>query len=202
MKRLFVYIDGFNLYFSLLEKSYFDCKWLDIQLFAENIKNSTHSLQCVKYFTSRLSNNSEKQKRQSNYLDALGTTNIEIIYGQFRNQLSKCTTCGNNFYDSKEKMTDVNIATHLISDAFKDNFDVAIIVSADSDLVPPIKMIRSLMPQKEIWVALPPGRESNELRNNASGSFKIGYKKLINSQLPEIVLTKYGQLLTRPDSWV
>ena len=42
---------------------------------------------------------------------------------------------------SEEKRTDVNIACHLLNDAWKDLFDVAIIISNDSDLVEPIKMV-------------------------------------------------------------
>ena len=41
----------------------------------------------------------------------------------------------------EEKRTDVNIACHLLNDAWKNLFDVAIIMSNDSDLVEPIKMV-------------------------------------------------------------
>jgi uncharacterized LabA/DUF88 family protein len=201
MKRLNVYIDGFNLYFGMVEAGFTDCKWLDIQSFANNIKHVTHSIQAVKYFTSRVSNNPEKQKRQSTYLDALNTTSVEIILGQFRNQLSNCRTCGNTYFESKEKMTDVNIASQLITDAFLDKYDIAILVSGDSDLVPPIKIVKELMPKKEIWVALPPSRESNDLKKVSDGIFKIGRKKLSDSQLPLIVTDKYGFELKKPNSW-
>ena len=46
--------------------------------------------------------------------------------------------------DQNEKMTDVNIATHLIIDAFQDRYDMAMLISGDSDLVPPIKAVHSL----------------------------------------------------------
>jgi uncharacterized LabA/DUF88 family protein len=130
------------------------------------------------------------------------TTPIQIIYGQYRSQLVLCNTCGNNFYDQKEKMTDVNIAVHMIKDAFLNNFDEAILVSGDSDLVPPIKVIKEMFPQKEIRIAFPPARDSNELKKTADGSFKIGHGKLKKSQLPEIVFTQYGQALKRPGLWV
>ena len=40
-------------------------------------------------------------------------------------------------------MTDVNMAVELLSDAQDDEYDVAILVSADSDLAGPIEAVRS-----------------------------------------------------------
>jgi uncharacterized LabA/DUF88 family protein len=202
MKRLNVYVDGFNLYFGMVNSGLSSCKWLDIQLLAMNIKADSQILNEIKYFTSRISNNVDKQKRQNTYLDALQTTSISITYGQFRNQPMECTQCSHFWYDSKEKMTDVNIATSMMIDAFKDNFDVAFLISGDSDLVPPIAAIRDLFPQKEIWVVLPPNRESNALKKVASGSFVLGKKKLLQSQLPAEVMSKYGVVLKRPSTWI
>ena len=201
MKRLNVYIDGFNLYFGMVDAGFTNCKWLDIHLLANNLKESGHQLKDVKYFTSRITNNPDKQQRQSDYLDALGTTPVSIIYGQFRNRDTTCNRCGHIWADPKEKMTDVNIATQLMVDAFKDEFDVAFLISGDSDLVPPLKSVRSLFPKKEVWIVFPPKRESYELKNNASGSFVIGRKKLESSQLPGVVTSKYGVDLKRPDVW-
>lgn len=98
-------------------------------------------------------------------------------------------------------MTDVNIATQLMVDAFKDEFDVAFLISGDSDLVPPVKALRSIFPQKEIWVVFPPKRDGYELKNCASGSFVLGRKKLESSQLPNVVTSKYGVDLKRPGVW-
>ena len=201
MKRLNVYVDGFNLYFGMVDSGFSNCKWLDIQLLAENIKNSSHTVNSVKYFTSRISNSIEKQKRQDVYIEALRTTPVSITYGQFRNQPMECSNCSHFWYDSKEKMTDVNIATSLMIDAFTNTFDVAFLISGDSDLVPPIKAIRDLFPEKEIWVVFPPNRESNALKKVANGSFVLGRKKLENSQLQEEIQSTYGVILQRPPSW-
>lgn len=196
-----MYVDGFNLYFGMVEAGFTNCKWLDIQLLAKNIKNPAHSVNEVKYFTSRISNSIDRQKRQDIYIEALRTTPISITFGQFRNQPMQCRNCASIWYDSKEKMTDVNIATSMMVDAFKNNFDVAFLISGDSDLVPPIKAIREIFPEKEIWVVLPPSRESNALKKIANGSFVLGRKKLENSQLPEEILSNYGVMLKRPPSW-
>jgi len=53
MKRLNVYVDGFNLYFGMVEAGFTHCKWLDIHLLAKNIQDSSQALNEIKYFTSR-----------------------------------------------------------------------------------------------------------------------------------------------------
>jgi len=201
MQRLNVYVDGFNLYFGMQDAGYNNCKWLDIHTLATNIKESHYKLNKVKYFTSRISNNIPKQQRQNVYLDALSTSPVQIIYGQFRNQYINCGSCGGGWWDSKEKMTDVNIASHLLIDAYKDDFDIAFLVSGDSDLVPPVKLLRESFPDKKIIIVFPPERKSNELKQNASASFTLGRKKLESAQFPHILTDKYGNTLNIPGSW-
>ena len=46
----------------------------------------------------------------------------------------------------------------LVSDALSDRFERAIIISADSDLAPAIRLVKQSAPMKEIFVAAPPGR--------------------------------------------
>jgi len=54
----------------------------------------------------------------------------------------------------------VNIAIALTSDAFRDQFDTALLVSGDSDLTGPVLQIKQLFPAKRIVVAFPPARSS------------------------------------------
>lgn len=106
----------------------------------------------VKYFTSRVSNNPDKQKRQSIYIDALESENIKIIYGNYQDGSEECKRCGNIWRTAKEKMTDVNIATSIII-AFKDEYDMAMLISGDSDLVPPIRAVHEHFKNKRVFVA-------------------------------------------------
>ena len=43
---------------------------------------------------------------------------------------------------TEEKGSDVNLATHLLHDAHIGRFDVAVVISNDSDLLEPIKIVR------------------------------------------------------------
>ena len=89
----------------------------------------------------------------------------------------------------------------MIIDAYKDEYDVAFLISGDSDLVPPIKLVREAFPQKQIIVVFPPSRKGNELKQAANSSFALGRKKLEDAQFPNSVKGKYGNTLNIPQPW-
>ena len=98
-------------------------------------------------------------------------------------------------------MTDVNISVELLSDAQNDRFDTAIIVSGDSDLIAPINAVRNRYAKKRVIVAFPPDRNSVQLSNAATAAFRIGRKKLKDSQFPNQVAKPDGFVLQRPAEW-
>ena len=200
-ERVIVYIDGFNLYFGMMNSGFTDCRWLNLNQLAKKLLREDQELVKVKYFTSRINNSPEKQKRQSNYIDALESLEVEIRYGNYQDNLEECIRCGHSWKKSKEKMTDVNIATSILVDAFNDEFDMAMLISGDSDLVPPIKSIHSIFQNKRVLVAFPPSRQNVSMKNVSKGAINIGRKTLLNSQFTETVISKSGYPLTRPESW-
>lgn len=98
-------------------------------------------------------------------------------------------------------MTDVNIATSLLTDAFADRYDVALLVSADSDLVAPVRAVQRLFGGKRIVLALPPARFSQDLVKAAGGYVYIEPHTLGKSQFPDKVVKPDGFVLQRPDRW-
>ena len=201
-ERVIVYIDGFNLYFGLKSKGWKRYYWLNQQKLAESILKLNQSLVITKYFTSRISDSPNKVKRQGVYIEALETLNdFKIFYGQFLSNPRTCKKCGNIESVPNEKMTDVNIAVEMLSDAYEDKFDSALLISADSDLTGPIKTILRLFPEKRVIVAFPPDRFSFALKEIASISFIVGRKKLADSVFPDKVTKKDGYVLKRPKSW-
>ena len=200
--RVSVYIDGFNLYFGMMDAGFANCKWLNVEALVNSYLTANQQLVAIKFFTSRISHNPQKQKRQSTYLEALETTNIKIIYGLYKAKNIECENCGHNWYVSNEKMTDVNIATHLLIDAYQDNFDTAILISGDSDLVPPIKAIHENFSKKAVSVFFPPNRHNNTVAGAAKGSQIIGRKKLVDAQFSFEVEKKDGYKLQKPKEWI
>jgi uncharacterized LabA/DUF88 family protein len=199
-ERVIVYIDGFNLYFGMTE-SFQGVKWLDVELLAKNLLKEGQDLIKVKYFTSMVSNNPPKEKRQRDYLSALQTTGTEIIYGHYKSKIKSCKKCHHTWNDNEEKMTDVNIAVEMLKDAMENNFDMAMLISGDSDLVPPIHAIHQKFSEKRVCVAFPPNRSNVSVKNVAKGSFVIGRKKLVDSQFPEKLSLKNGFVLEKPTEW-
>lgn len=200
-ERVIVYVDGFNLYFGMLDAGFDYCKWLNIKLLVCNLLQNNQTLVEIKYFTSRVSNNPEKQKRQNTYLEALESVGVNIYYGNYQSDKIECKRCGNIWPTYNEKMTDVNIATQILIDAFQDKYDMAMLISGDSDLVPPIKSVHEIFKNKRVFVAFPPKRHNQSVALMAKGSLTIGRKKLVDSQFELEVPKRDGYILKKPKDW-
>lgn len=205
MSRVMVYVDGFNLYFGLRSKGWRKHYWLDLHALAAALLKPGQTLQGVHYFTSRIRANGRNlpdMQRQTIYLEALGTLpTLQTHFGHYLEKPKQCRQCGAQWIDYEEKMTDVNIAVQLLSDAFGDRFDTALLISGDSDLTTPVRKLRAQFPAKRLIVAFPPGRQSFELKKAANATFTIGETNLRQSQLPVQVQRADGFILQRPTHW-
>ena len=203
MQNVITYIDGFNLYFGLKDKGWKRYYWLNLVALAKCLLKPGQKLQKVKYFTSRISLPIDKAQRQNEFIEALETLSELTIYcGKYQANDITCTKCGHIMLKPNEKMTDVNIAVEMLADAFMDSFDVAILISADSDLTGPIKQIKKMFPQKQVIIAFPPSRFSYELQKIADATFPIGRKKFAESVFPEYITKKDGYVLKCPKRWI
>lgn len=213
-QKVAAYIDGFNLYFGIRECNLKRFLWLDLLSLARKLVLPHQEVAIVKYFTARISGGrpsdspqyreqrNASRKRQSDYLQALVcATGIEVFEGQFLSKSMECRKCGATWSAFEEKMTDVNIATELLVDAFANHYDTALLISADSDLVPPVRAVRKCFPHKRVMVAFPPGRTSKELKESANGQFVVSKGHLKRSQLPNEVETETGYIIRRPEKW-
>jgi uncharacterized LabA/DUF88 family protein len=201
-ERVVAYIDGFNLYFGLKAARWKRFYWLNVQALVRNLLKGKQDLVFTKYFTSRVSYPPDKERRQSVYIEALETlSDFRIHYGHYQANPQRCRECGTKTMVPSEKMTDVNIAVELLSDAYQDRFDVALLISADSDLTAPLLTIKNLFPEKRIIVAFPPQRHSAQLERNAHGSLQIGRASLAKSVFPDSVPKAGGFILKKPSEW-
>ena len=98
-------------------------------------------------------------------------------------------------------MTDVNIAVEMVTDCSRNCCDVVLLLSGDSDLVPPIRTIKKEYQPKKVIVGFPPQRKSKELGSVADASFIIGKQKFRNSVFPDPVVDSRGHALCCPTSW-
>ena len=200
--RVITYIDGFNLYYGMREAGFHRYYWLDLKRLSMHLMGVGNKLTEVKYFTSRVSDPADKRARQTTYLEAVSShCGIKPIEGQFLKNYVECFGCHRKWPDHEEKMTDVNIATELLTDAFQNRFDLAIVVSGDSDLAPPLHAVKRLFPTLRVKVAFPPLRESYHLRQAAHELVKVTEARLAASQMPDEVTRADGYVLKRPPSW-
>ncbi len=204
--RVITYIDGFNLFFGLKTKRWKSLYWLDVHALSNNLLKPGQTLAAVKYFTSRVSatpSDPDQPRRQNTYIEAIATRPVTVLhFGHYLSKPIQCQRCGNQWQKNDEKMTDVNIATELLVDAFQNSFDTALLVSADSDLVGPVTKVRELFPAKRVVVVFPPERTSKRLAQEANSYFTLGRGILSRSQLPDPVVKADGFALHRPATWI
>ncbi|MYG41102.1 MAG: NYN domain-containing protein [Nitrospira sp. SB0677_bin_15] len=98
----------------------------------------------------------------------------------------------------EEKGSDVSLAVHLLNDAWKNLFDVAVVVSNDTDLITPIRMVT--MERGKVVYVVCPGRWSvaPKLQNVASHVRHIRQSMLRDAQFPHRVP---GTNIAKPASW-
>ena len=149
--RTFVYIDGFNLYYGCCKgKPY---KWLNPALLCSHLLQDKNHVEKIRYFSAEVKPRTDDPSclnRQRTFFRALKTIpNLEIELGMFlesEKYMLLADPAANprlvKVLKTEEKGSDVNIATRMLVDAFDDQFDCAILISNDSDLVGPIKIIR------------------------------------------------------------
>lgn len=218
--RTLVYVDGFNLYFRLVQKRP-ALKWLNVKQLAVTVLNRENTVVGVKYYTARVSGHLDPfaPGRQQVYLSALKTVpEISIHMGSFltsekfatlvkppefrpRVTLPKPWPDVAKVLKVEEKGSDVNLASHLLLDAFQEKFDVAAILSNDSDLVEPIRVVSQIL-KKPVGLLSPVSNPTPALREVASFIKHISFSDLASSQFPDPVIQDDGRELHKPASWV
>jgi len=207
--KTYVYVDGFNLYYGSLKDSYY--KWLDINALANNLL--THNtVEKIRYFTARVTprfSGDTANKRQWTYFKALKTLpNLEIHEGHYLSHVTKMPTVQTKpngrpkFVDvikTEEKGSDVNLASYLLLDAFKGNFECAVVISNDSDLYTPIAMVKNEF-RKPVGILNPHINQSQKLKRVITFYKPIRSGSLAASQFPPVIQTKQGQII-KPATW-
>lgn len=212
--RVIAYVDGFNLYFGLREAYRRKYLWLDVPGLVRLLLKPGQQLILTHYFTARISGPTPsdhpqrahslegKRRRQGIYLEAMASAlDCRVHLGHFLEKPMQCRKCGSTWRLQEEKMTDVNIATEMMVNAFNDQFDTAILVSGDSDLAPPVLAIREHFPEKRVVVVFPPSRFSAQLARSATAYLSIRESALKASQFPSTIAKQDGFILHRPTEW-
>lgn len=215
-----MYIDGFNLYYGALKGTKF--RWLDLDAFCRLLLPK-NDIRKIKYFTARVVPRPGKPHtavRQQTYLRALATSAmVEVYYGHYLShpwRMPLAAPGGGVLLDAagkpqfvdvlreEEKGSDVNLAAHLVHDGHQGEFEVAAVITNDSDLTTPIELVtRDLgLPVGVVnpHAFNPSSRQSKQLRRVASFLKEVRPGGLRKSQFPP-VLVDAGGAFTKPGSW-
>lgn len=207
--RTIAYVDGFNLYFGALRKA--SHRWLDLQRLIELHLKPQNQLIGIKYFTAKLNqrpNDPDAPARQEMYLRALATLpNLEITLGHFLTKNVRMLLANPargqspaaEVVKTEEKGSDVNLAVQLLHDAHLNRFDCAVIVSGDSDLLMPVKIVRNEI-NKVVGVLNPQRHPCAVLKASATFYKHLRPNFVAAAQFPE-TLTDARGTFSRPSAW-
>jgi uncharacterized LabA/DUF88 family protein len=209
MLRTYVYIDGFNLYYGAVRGTAY--KWLDISKLC-SLLIPQHRVLKIRYFTANIKSrphDPDAPTRQQIYLRALNTIpHLTVHLGQFLTHavwMPDATSTSNppkmlRVLKTEEKGSDVNLATYLLLDGFQKSYDTAVLVTNDSDLLEPIRVVRSVL-GLQVGILCPNAKASWVLRPPTVNFLKrIRVGVLANSQFPS-QLTDASGVFQKPKTW-
>lgn len=203
-----IYVDAFNLFYGALRKGPY--KWLDLEALCQ-ILFPDNEINRIRYFTAIVSSrpqDPQKPQRQQTYIRALQTIpSVEIHYGSYQSRnvrmyLAKPPKTGARTIEvvrTDEKGSDVNLATYLLLDTFRRDCEVAVVISNDSDLAEPVRIVK-----EEFGV--PVGIVNPHPAKFRSRSLKCTFFRqlrpsaLPRAQFPETLIDAQGTI-HKPSDW-
>ena len=228
--KIRVYIDGYNLFYGRL-KSKEDpivnahrrkLRWVDPKKLVKQFLRGEYNLEQINFYTTdidALYPGDKSPSRQQEYYKALMTIEgMNIVKGRFSKNPTLMPaypiTCLQNedgttsikklrVLKTEEKRSDVNIAAHLVMDACLKKFDMAVLVSNDSDLLEPLRIIHSL--GKKFLILSPSEKYCFDFVDNLDPKCmrKIQEKHIIAAQFPNEIRDAASTLIAKcPPKWV
>jgi hypothetical protein len=203
-----VYVDGFNLYYGCVKGTPY--KWLNILELCHLSLPAHFQVNRIRYFTARVQPRPSDPQilvRQQTFIRALETLPmLSTHYGNFleshvRMPLVDPPKSGPMtalVIKTEEKGSDVNLATYLLVDAYEGDFEAAVVITDDSDLAEPIRIVRQRL-RRHVTVLSPRGK-SRRLAQVATRFRQIDPKHLATSQFPSTLTDTHG-VITKPAKW-
>ncbi len=200
-----MYIDGFNFYYLVVKGTPY--KWTDLKELCQAVlRPENRNITAIHYFTARVSDtpsDPNKSIRQQTYLRALKAhiPEFQVHYGHFMRNTKRMPLAANpkksaHVIQTEEKGSDVNLAVHLLNDAWLDKYDCGVVISNDSDLAQAIKLSR----QQGKIVGVVTNRKLPTAKLKAEADFyrRISTSHLKRSALPELIP---GTRIRKPSKW-
>jgi hypothetical protein len=207
-----LYVDGFNLYYGCLKGSAH--RWLDLSKLAKTYFPKDE-VDGIRYFTARVKpwpgkKSRGSENRQDAYLRAIGALpGLTVHHGHYviRKKRVSLVKGGKKLaWVSEEKGSDVNLASWMLLDAARGAFERAVVISNDSDLAEPVKMVHRDFGLKVAILAPLEGPKktrymSKELASATKLVKRIRQAALAKCHLPDPATDAKGHPVTKPKSW-
>lgn len=205
--KTYIYVDGFNLYYRAVKRTPY--KWLDIDTLCKFLLPKA-SIEQISYYTARVTarpHDPDQPTRQNVYLRALSTIpHLRIIEGTFLTKptslpLAADPTQFATVIKTEEKGSDVNLASHLINDGHLGHYEQAVVVTNDSDLAEPIRIVRDEL-KLPVGILFPSKHLNPQLKNSVTPNFTKAIRSgvLAASQFPTILTDSIGTF-HKPPTW-
>ena len=147
-EKVIVYVDGYNFYYGLKNggakwKRHY---WLDMVKFFERMMLPDQELVEVNYYSAVPLDDQQAADNQDVLFSAnLVNPKFKLHLGRYKKKKFKCQNCGFKNKTYEEKESDVRVATGMLVDLFTKRCDITIVVSADSDMIPSVEIIKGLL---------------------------------------------------------
>jgi uncharacterized LabA/DUF88 family protein len=152
-ERVMVFIDGNNLYHSL--KHVMGRTNLNFQEFSNRLINGRQLIRAY-YYNAPLNKDDDEEKfrMQQSFFDSLDSVPyLTKKFGRLEKRIVKQTLPDGTFVSTPtyvEKGVDTHIVIDMLSHAYKDNYDTAILVSGDEDFSELVERVKDLGKHVEI----------------------------------------------------
>jgi uncharacterized LabA/DUF88 family protein len=140
-ERIIIFIDGSNFYHSLKDSFDFHDNDVDFKKLIENLK-SNRILVSVHYYNAPLDRGYNEKiywKQQKFFSELVKIPGFNLILCRMRKSKKS-----DGSVEFAVKGDDIHLATDMVSLAYENQYDTAILVSGDGDFVPVIKKVQKL----------------------------------------------------------
>jgi hypothetical protein len=206
--RTNVYVDAFNLYYRAVKGTPY--KWLDLLTLC-NLALKKNQIHRIRYFTALIQprpHDIQQAQRQQMYIRALETLPcVSVHYGSFLSNpqtlpLAQPITGLPRRVEvvrTEEKGSDVNLGALMLCDGYEGDYEVAVVISNDSDLAMPIELVRTRL-KKPVILLCPSDKPNAKLCQAATFVKRIRKSVLKASQFSTTLRDENGTI-TKPDRW-
>ncbi len=221
--RAMAFVDGFNLFHALKKCDVRD-RWCNIRKLINNkIEDESIILDKIWWFTAYYTKNYQAVKRHKIYAKALNSEKIQTFLGEY-NEVTKIFNKNSHkiisvipedliknrasipnrieYITEEEKKTDVNIAVKIIEGAFLDLYDIAYVISGDSDLYTAVNIAKQNFKDKKFINVLPPFSKGRSMGNVCHEQITLGTRDVKEARFPDRIEFSSGEIIEIPEKYL